>query len=394
MAPRKKRSRSSSRHRVGRVSYYLHHGSWWVYYREEGRPIRERIADCETDAERIAAQINAQLASRTPTLLSFTPINVSDLRESFLNHHENVLRSSVSTIRRYRAATQHLVDFVSQAGSSTPAHEIRVDRFAAFLRSRKVAPNGHRNSKKRSLRDKGVQYILQVCRSMYGFAQRMRHLPPYAPNPFSEMQIDRMQVEDAKPVFVFTAETELAFLQAADTWDFAIHFTLAKTGLRPGELTHLLIEDVDFEEGWLHIRNKPELGWRIKTRSERSVPLISELQSVLREVIGSRQFGPVFLRPRFSSGDTPQIASSRQVMRQILEEREKVNLLRPAVSCHASNGCALLAGFGEMRVRSKWTPFENLSCESASPPDFPRPPVRKAGGTPSRRCCRMPTSIR
>ena len=111
MSPRRKRNRSV-RIRVGRVSYYLHHGSWWVYYREGGKPVRDRVAECEEDAERIASQINAQLASRTPTLLSFTPIEVPELRDSFLNHHENVLRSSVSTIRRYRAATQHLVDFV------------------------------------------------------------------------------------------------------------------------------------------------------------------------------------------------------------------------------------------------------------------------------------------
>jgi integrase len=124
---------------------------------------------------------------------------------------------------------------------------------------------------------------------MYGFAQRMRHLPPYAPNPFSEMQIDRMQVEDAKPVFVFTADNKLAFLQTADAWDFAIYFTLAKTGLCLGELTHLLIENMDLEEGWLHIRNKPELSWRIKTRSERAVPLISELQSLLGRALSLRR---------------------------------------------------------------------------------------------------------
>jgi integrase len=320
MPQRRKRNRSV-RHHVGRVSYYLHHGSWWVYYREGKKPVRERIAKCEIDAERIASQINAQLASHTPTLLCFTSIEVPELRNSFLNHHENVLRSSVSTIRRYRAATQHLVDFMAETGYELPAHQIPVDRFAAFLRSRKVAPNGHRNSAKRHLRDKGVRYILQVCRSMYGYAQRRRHLPPYASNPFSEMQIDRMQVEDAKTVFVFSAETELAFLQAADDWAFPIHFILAKTGLRPGELTHLLIEDVDLETGWLHIRNKRELGWQIKTRAERAVPLIPELQNVLQRVIGERKVGLVFLRPRFCSGDMPEIARNRKGMRQVLEER-------------------------------------------------------------------------
>ena len=42
-----------------------------------------------------------------------------------------------------------------------------------------------------------------------------------------------------------------------------LHFTLAKTGMRSGELCHLLIEDLDLAGGWLHIRNKTELGWRL-----------------------------------------------------------------------------------------------------------------------------------
>jgi integrase len=91
----------------------------------------------------------------------------------------------------------------------------------------------------------------------------------------------RFQIEDAKRVFVFDAEAELAFLKAAGQWDFPIHFTLAKTGLRPGELIHLLIEDLDLKGGWMHIRNKPDLGWRIKTRRERPVPLADEVVAVL-----------------------------------------------------------------------------------------------------------------
>ena len=39
-------------------------------------------------------------------------------------------------------------------------------------------------------------------------------------------------IEDAEPVFVFDADSELAFLQAADARGFPVHFTLAKTGIR------------------------------------------------------------------------------------------------------------------------------------------------------------------
>ena len=50
----------SPRFRIGKVSVYLHHGAWWLYYRENGRPVRSKVALKQDDAERIAAQVNAQ----------------------------------------------------------------------------------------------------------------------------------------------------------------------------------------------------------------------------------------------------------------------------------------------------------------------------------------------
>jgi integrase len=102
-----------------------------------------------------------------------------------------------------------------------------------------------------------------------------------------------------------------------------LHFTLAKTGLRIGELTHLLIEDVDLEDGWLHVCNKTALGWRVKTGNERSVPLLSEVVAVLRKVIGSRKAGPVFLRARFSKGAAPLLTGDRRELERVCEERQQ-----------------------------------------------------------------------
>src|SRR5262249_40074867 len=156
----------------------------------------------------------------------------AELRQQFLDYHEHVLKSSVATVRRYRAATGHLEDFVAQQARPPLAHEVRPDAFAAHLRHVEVAPNGHRNTAKRRLRLKGIQFILETCRAMYSFAGKRCHLPPYAGNPFAELPLDRLKIEDAKPIFVFGAARELAFLRAAPAWAFPIHFTLAKTGLR------------------------------------------------------------------------------------------------------------------------------------------------------------------
>jgi integrase len=310
---------ASPRSRIGRISVYPHHGAWWIYYRDGGRPVRRKVAPTREEAERIAAQVNAQLAIGAPTMTAFTSISVAELRRRFLDFHEGALGSSLGTVRRYRAATQHLEDFATQQPRPPLAHEVRPDAFAVYLRAVELAPNGHPNAVRRRLRDKGVRFILETCRSLYNFARKRHHLPPYAENPFAELPLDRMKVEDAKPIFVFDAQNELGFLRAAESWDFPIHLTLAKTGLRVGELVHLLIEEVDLQGGWLRVRSKAALGWRVKTGTDRDVPLLPEVVAVLRRVIGDRVSGPVFLRPRFARESPPLVGDARELERAYRE---------------------------------------------------------------------------
>jgi integrase len=311
-----------ARFRIGRVSLYLHHGSWWLYYRSGGKPMRRKVAQSREEAEQIAAQVNAQLTTGAPTLLAFAPIRLAELRQDFLNYHEYVLRSALATIARYRATTQHLENFAQ--GQATPplAHEVRAEAFTRYLRSLDVTPNGHPHTARRPLRDKGIQFILETCRALYSYAARQRHLPPYASNPFAAVPIDKLKIEDAKPIFVFDAETECAFLRVADAWAFAVHFVLSKTGLRVGELIHLLVEEVDLNAGWLHVRNQTALGWRVKTGSARDVPLLPEVAAVLRRVIGDRTAGPVFLRKRFAGGILPPLVGDRKELERICAERQ------------------------------------------------------------------------
>jgi integrase len=262
------------------------------------------------------------VTSGAPSLLAFTPISVPELRTQFLDFHESVLESSVGTVRRYRAATRHLEDYVLLQSRPPLTHELKPAAFAAYLRQVEVTPNGHPNTERRRLRDKGVRFILETCRSMYNFGMKRRHLPPYSENPFSELPLDRLKIEDAKPIFVFSEKTELSFLRASGRWSFPIQFTLAKTGLRIGELVHLLIEEVDFDECWLLIRNKTALGWRVKTGNERDVPLLPEMASVLRRVIGDRKAGPVFLRERFAS-ELPPLFGDRRELERVCRDRQR-----------------------------------------------------------------------
>jgi integrase len=322
--------KSAPKYRVGRVTIHLRGDTWHVYYFEDGQRVRRKLGPNLSEAKQLAAQINGQLASGAPGMMSFEPITIPALRQRWLDYHEHVLRSAVSTIRRYRAATDHLLNFIQQ-GKPVPSADrmtsAAAELFARHLRAIQVAPNGHPNAAKVSLRDKGVLFILETCRAMFNYAKKHRHLKPYHENPFGEISLSRLPVEDAKPIVPFTPEQEAAFLSACDPWQLPIFLTLALTGMRSGEATHLLIpDDVDLEARVLRVRSKASLGWRTKTRNHREIPFGEDLAAVLRRVIGGRSSGPLFMRRRFAEhGEQPLLAcmSAAQLGAEIARRREE-----------------------------------------------------------------------
>ena len=276
----------------------------------------------------VAAAVSAAAAA---------PLAVSELRSRFLAHHEHVLRSAVGTLGRYGSATLHLVDFAREH-SVSDASAVSAAAFVAHLRSIEVSPNGHPNTLLRRLADKGVRYVVDCCRSLYHFGIDHGLLPAGVTNPFARRRAAPVRVRDAKPIFVFDAERELAFFAAARPWAFALHFVLAKTGLRPGELVHLLVEDVDPADpagAWLLVRAKPDLGWTTKTATDRRVPLLPEVAAVLEGLVdrpgkppGWRRCGVLFLRERLAEEGSagPALAGGRAALaaaakRRLLEAR-------------------------------------------------------------------------
>lgn len=313
----------SNSFRVGKVSGYLRGRVWYLCYFEGGKRRRPR-AGAERDAARqLAAQVNSQLETGAPAALSFEPVSIPALRDRWLEHHEQVRRSSVQSIARYRTATDHLLRYLTErpvrhAGQFTATHAAA---FVGHLRALRVSPNGHANTPKRPLLDKGVRYVLECCRALFNHAAKRRHLPPYADNPFAAIEIDRIPVETARPIELLTPEQERAFLGACDGWQFPVFLTLLLTGLRPGELCHLLLpDDLDLAAALVRVRNKPRLGWQVKTRNQRDIPLVPALVDVLRVHLAGRTSGPVFQR-RAWAADPGFDASSTAALERDLARR-------------------------------------------------------------------------
>ncbi len=297
--------------RVGRVTVYQRGQVWYLRYFEQGRRLQVRASSDKTAARQLASQVNLQLETGIPAATSFEPVSVEGLRTKWLDHHECVKRSSLQTIKRYRTATLHLVRFLEtecrhvQKASQLGPRE--AEAFARWLRTIEVAPNGHKHSVKRRLLDKGILYILQACRTLFGYAIKRRHLPPYSENPFSAIELESITIENAKPIVLLTVTEERSMLKTCDAWEYPILLTLLLTGMRPGELCHLLLDDVDFDAAVLRIRNKQRLGWQIKTRSERAIPLHPFLVDQLRRHVGDRRTGSLLEQKRCGRGFEPPL---------------------------------------------------------------------------------------
>ncbi len=305
----KRSSRRSEQFRIGKVQGYLRGSVWYLYYHEQGQRRRPRVGSDLEVARQMAAQINGQLEVGAPAALSFEPISLVDLRDRWLSHHEHVLRSAVSSIRRYRTATEHLLRYVQSEKPVKLASHFRTSHaedFVRYLRTIRVAPNGHPHSTKRPLLDKGIQYILETCRTVFAYAMKRRHLSPYAENPFTALELGRLPIEHVRKIDLPTSEQQVALLKACDGWQFPVYLTLMLTGLRPGELVHLLLpDDLDFGQRLLFVRNRINLDWQVKTRNERAIPLLPCLATVLQRLVGERRRGPVFLRRRFRKERLP-----------------------------------------------------------------------------------------
>src|ERR1043165_2349224 len=103
--------RRPKRARIGKVSIFWHHQCWWIYYREKGIPGRIRIGLDRREAERVAASVNAELSLNMPSCFSFEAISLPALAERWLAYQENVLRSSLATVARYRTALRHILNY-------------------------------------------------------------------------------------------------------------------------------------------------------------------------------------------------------------------------------------------------------------------------------------------
>jgi hypothetical protein len=73
------------------------------------------------------------------------PIAIPLFRDRWLEHHEQVLRSSLQTIDRYHTTTNFLHCFLKQrpVRHVPQFHALHAEEFTTYLRTGRVSSNGH-----------------------------------------------------------------------------------------------------------------------------------------------------------------------------------------------------------------------------------------------------------
>jgi len=292
--------------RIGPVTIYKRGETYSLYYRENGKSERRKIDGNLLVARSTAAKVAAAIGDKRPSPLGFDRTAPEKMTDGYLDYVSNVQKLAWRTQDRYRAALDRFLEFCIAAEISAvdSIEERTVEDFVLWLRGQTRTRNGAKKGKQDAYAVGGVKFILSTCRTAFNWAGRRRMLPPYCENPFTRFPIDKLRDTDTpdEGQRIFTAEQETAFFKACNDWQKAIFQTLATYGLRVGELTSLLIENVDLTAGTVQICSKPELFWRVKTARRRQLPLTIEMRTIFERLIAGRAAGFVFLNYEFVNG--------------------------------------------------------------------------------------------
>ena len=292
--------------RIGKVTIYKRGTVFYLYYREEKQSVRRRVDGNLYVARATAAKVGAALEEGRTSPLGFQRATPNELAEGFLDYVANVQQLAWRTQDRYRAALDRFRDFcdANSVCAADAIDVIAVEDFVRWLRSQKRTRNGAASGNQSHYKVGGVKFILSTCRTVFNWAARRRMLPPYADNPFTRFPIDQLRDASAEDEGqrVFTPKQEADFFSACSDWQRSLFLTLATYGLRVGELAHLLVEDIDFQSGVIHIRSKPETYWHVTTARRRQIPLTNETATLSKKLVGRRKAGFVFLNEQFFLG--------------------------------------------------------------------------------------------
>lgn len=230
-----------------------------------------------------AVKLDGQLIDGTYKKVA-AAIGIASAIESYLQHLQTEDRAQ-KTIVRYRGELQAFRDFC-EAQRVRRLTQVAPALFDRFRAERK------KNHGPKTMYHEGV-----VCKQFLNWCVT-RHL--IGENPLQSYKLQKPPFEPKPAPSIEEVRRILAASSSRRKAQFAL---LAFTGMRSGELQRLRCEDVDLENGWLHVLSRE--GAETKTRRSRKVPIHPALKTILAGQ--PRSPGPWFFTAepsrKFPAGD-------------------------------------------------------------------------------------------
>lgn len=321
------------------VSIFRRGQVWWINYQLNGQQSRYSLRTKSKKQARLQAlKIEAQLAEgQEPRQACNASIDdVVAAYDAFLVSEER----SPKTLSRYRLVFRRIKELASRKGLKGIGDLTIsfVDAYRALRKKDEAAP-------------KTIHVESVVIKQLVNFALSRDMLQA---DPLKKLKLKRPRLT---PQPCWSAGQRDKILEAARVTPYhSLYGLLAATGMRIAEAKYLTWEDVDVENGVLHIRPK-QIGpgkrdvWKPKTGDQRVVPLSTNMVRLLQKLPHHCRW--VFTAPtsaRCSNSDRP--VDERRVLYHLKKVLKKLELPGHVHTFrHTLISQALLSGTPEAVVR-------------------------------------------
>lgn len=270
--------------------------------------------------------------------------------------HECFLKSYCPEVVRLRQITpSHLEEYKlrrlngkileSEDDETHSRHEqLRAETGQASLSRQANAKFGWLGRKrfKSTVTPRTVNYELRVIGTFFQWAVRRNQL---FVNP--AVNLERIRIpKRALPKFLTSDELRRLF-EACRERERRLFMTVLLTGMRKGEVMHLLWSDINLEMGVIFIQEKPQWGWKPKT-DERIIPISPALREVLLTHHASRRDDHLVFPNRAGERDPHLLDKLKRIGRKAGVPHVTVHALRHSFGAHLRMAGVNLADIADL----------------------------------------------
>lgn len=238
---------------------------WWVGYTRGGRTVQKSLkVTAKPKAELLLAEYHLQEAkTANPSSKILTlKVTITDLFKEYISNraHRPRTKEWYEWCKAYflRYADEKGLELVTDVGIEA------IEGFYAHRKDKDKAPGGARSH-------------LRALRAIFGYAVKKGYIHE---NPAIHVKAEK----PTKKLFRDLNFQEIVkLLNTAKKHNkacYPLYATAYYAGLRAGELIYLEPEDIDYNEGYIHVKSKPENS--IKDHQERKIPLNAKLRKILK----------------------------------------------------------------------------------------------------------------